>query len=45
MEGSIGVKELGDMGPEIPAAQEHPKSDKLSSDAVLGSYLHFQGKK
>jgi hypothetical protein len=44
MEGSIGVKELGDMGPEIPAAQEHPKSDRLSSDAVWGILSSFPRK-
>jgi hypothetical protein len=30
------------MAPEIPATQTNPKPDRLSSDAVLGSYLHFQ---
>jgi hypothetical protein len=30
------------MAREMPAAQTSPKSDKLSSEAVLGSYLHFQ---
>jgi hypothetical protein len=31
MEGPIRVKELGNMAPEMPAAQTSPKSDKLSS--------------
>jgi hypothetical protein len=44
MEGLIKVKEVGDMAPEIPAMQISPNSDRLSSEAVLGSYLRFQGK-
>jgi hypothetical protein len=39
----IWVKELGDIAPEMPAAQTCPKSDRLSSEAVLGTYLRFQG--
>jgi hypothetical protein len=35
MEGPIRVKELGDMAPEMPAAQTSPKSDRLSFEAVL----------
>jgi hypothetical protein len=31
------------MAPEMPAAQTSPKSDKLSSVTVFGSYLRFQG--
>jgi hypothetical protein len=40
---SIRIKELGDMAPEMPAAQKNPKSDRLSFEAVLGSYIRFQG--
>jgi hypothetical protein len=35
MEGPIRVKKLGDMAPEMPAAQTSPKSERLSSEAVL----------
>jgi hypothetical protein len=35
MEGPIRVKELGDMAPEMPAAQTSLKSDRLSSETVL----------
>jgi hypothetical protein len=45
MESLIQIKELRDMASEIPAAQISLKSYILSSEAVLGSYLHFQGKK
>jgi hypothetical protein len=38
-------KELGYVAPEMPAAQTSPKSDRLSSKSVLGSYLHFQENK
>jgi hypothetical protein len=44
MEGPIQVKELGDMAAEIPVVHVSPKSDRLSSNAVWGSYLRFQGK-
>jgi hypothetical protein len=44
MESPIRVKELGNMAPEISAAQISPKSDTLSSKAVLGSFICFQGK-
>jgi hypothetical protein len=37
----IWVKELGDMSPEIPTAQISPKSDILSSEAVLGILSSF----
>jgi hypothetical protein len=30
--------------PEIPVAQTSPKSDKLSSKALLGSYLRLKAK-
>jgi hypothetical protein len=43
MEGPVRVKELGDIAPKIPAAQISSKSDRLSSVAVLGSYLRFEG--
>jgi hypothetical protein len=43
MESPIEIKKLGDMTPEIPAAQTSPKSDRLSSEAILGSYLCFEG--
>jgi hypothetical protein len=45
MEGPIRVKKLGDMAPEMLAAQTSLKLDKLFSEAVLGSYLLFEGKK
>jgi hypothetical protein len=35
MEGPIRVKELGDMAPEVHAAQISPKSDRLSTEAVF----------
>ena len=44
MEGPIRVKELGDMAPEIPAAQTSPKSDRFSSEAVLGILSSFPRK-
>ena len=44
MEGPIRIKELGDMDPEIPAAQISPKSDRLSSEAVLGILSSFSRK-
>jgi hypothetical protein len=44
MEGPIRVKELGDMAPKMPAAQTSPKSDKLSSEAVLGILSLFPRK-
>ena len=44
MEGPIRVKELGDMAPEMPAAQTSPKSDRLSSEAVLGILCSFPRK-
>jgi len=44
MEGPIRVKELGDMAPEIPAAQTSPKSDRFSSEAVLGILSLFPRK-
>jgi hypothetical protein len=42
MESLIPIKELGDMVPEIPVAETNLKSDRLSSEEILGSYLHFQ---
>jgi hypothetical protein len=42
VEGAIQVKELGDITPEILAAQKSPKSDRLFSEAVfeiLSSFL------
>ena len=44
MEGPIRVKELGDMAPEISAAQTSPKSDRFSSEAVLGILSSFPRK-
>jgi len=44
MEGPIRVKELGDMAPEIPAAQTSPKSYRFSSEAVLGILSSFTRK-
>ena len=44
MEGPIRVKELGDMPPEMPAAQTSPKSDTLSSEVVLGFLSSFPRK-
>jgi hypothetical protein len=44
MEGPIRVKELGDMAPEMPAAQTSPKSDGLSSETVLGILSSFPSK-
>ena len=44
MEGPIRVKELGDMISEIPAAQISPKSEKLSSETVLGILSSFPRK-
>ena len=44
MESTIRFKELGDMAPEIPAAQISPKSDRLSSEAVLGILSSFPRK-
>jgi hypothetical protein len=44
MEGPIRVKELGDMAPEMPAAQTSLKSDRLSSEAVLGILSSFPRK-
>jgi hypothetical protein len=44
MEGPIRVKELGDMTPEMPAAQTSPKSDRLFSEAVLGILSLFSRK-
>jgi hypothetical protein len=41
MEGPIRIKELGDMAPEMPAAQTSPKSDRLSYEAVLGILSSF----
>jgi hypothetical protein len=40
----IWVKELRDMVPEMPAAQTNPKSDILSSGAVLGILSSFPRK-
>jgi hypothetical protein len=45
MEGPIQIKELGDMSSEIPTAQINPKSDILSSEAVLGILSLFPRKK
>jgi hypothetical protein len=44
VEGSIRVKELGNMAPEISAAQISPKSDRLSSEAVLEILSSFSRK-
>jgi hypothetical protein len=44
MEDPIRIKELGDMAPEMPAAQTSPKSDRLSSEAVLGILSSFPRK-
>jgi hypothetical protein len=44
MECPIQVKEPGDTTPEIPAAQTSPKSDRLSSEAVLGILSSFPRK-
>jgi hypothetical protein len=44
MEGPMLVKELGDMAPEMPAAQTSPKSDRLSSETVLGILSSFPRK-
>jgi hypothetical protein len=40
----FGVKELGDMALEMPAAQTSPKSDRLSSEAILGILSPFSRK-
>jgi hypothetical protein len=42
MEGSIWIRELGDMAPEIPAAQSVRNQNRLSSKAdleILSSFL------
>jgi hypothetical protein len=44
MEVPIRVKELGDMALEMPTAQTSPKSDRLSSEAVLGILFSFPRK-
>jgi hypothetical protein len=44
MEGPIQVKELGDMAPEMSVAQTSLKSDRLSSEAVLGILSSFPRK-
>jgi hypothetical protein len=44
MEDPIRVKELGDMAPEMPAAQTSLKSDRLSFEAVLGILSSFSRK-
>jgi hypothetical protein len=44
MEHPIRVKKLGDMAVEMPAAQTNPKSDRLSSKAVLGILSLFPRK-
>jgi hypothetical protein len=44
MEGPIWVKELGYTAPEMPAAQTSPKSDKLSSETILGIVSSFPRK-
>jgi hypothetical protein len=41
MEDLVRVNELGDMLPEMPAAQTSSKSDRLSSEAVLGILSSF----
>jgi hypothetical protein len=41
MEDLVRVNELGDMPPEMPAAQTSSKSDRLSSEAVLGILSSF----
>jgi hypothetical protein len=41
VEAPIRVKQLGDMPPEMPAAQTSPKSHKFSSEAVLGILSSF----
>jgi hypothetical protein len=41
MEGPIRVKKLGDMAPEMSAAQTSLKSDRLSPEAVLGILSSF----
>jgi hypothetical protein len=41
MEGPMRVKELGDMAPETLAAETSQKSDRLSSEAVLGILSSF----
>jgi hypothetical protein len=44
MEGPIQVKDLGDMAPEMSVAQTSLKSDRLSSEAVLGILSSFPRK-
>jgi hypothetical protein len=44
VEDPIRVKKLGDMTPEMPAAQTSSKSDRLSSEAVLGILSSFPRK-
>jgi hypothetical protein len=44
VEGPIWVKELGDMAPEMPAAQTSLKSDRLSSKDVFGILSSFPRK-
>jgi hypothetical protein len=44
VEDPIRVKELGDMAPEMSAAQTSPKSDRLSSKAVLVILSSFSRK-
>jgi hypothetical protein len=44
VEAPIWVKELGDMAPEMPAAQTSPKSERLSSEVILGIVSSFPGK-
>jgi hypothetical protein len=45
MESPIRTKELGDMAPEILAAQTSLKSDGLSSEAILGILSSFPSKR
>jgi hypothetical protein len=44
MEVPIRVKELGDIVLEMPGAHTNPKSDRLSSEAVLGILSSFPRK-
>jgi hypothetical protein len=44
VESPIRVKKLGDMAPTMPTAHTSPKSDRLSSEAVLGILSSFPRK-
>jgi hypothetical protein len=44
VDGPIWIKELGYMAPKMTVAQTSPKSERLSSEAILGIVSSFLGK-